>query len=229
VNDSFIEVPAQHTQAPPAQPGPAAAQSGPTARSEPTSKPVDWEELASEVQQRIIRVPADKLRNGDLNYNIVIKNDDWIRVDPGPVGLYYLDGHVNRPGPYALAGEQVTLKQAIAAAGGLDQLAWPTRCEICRRLDSDREEVTQWDLARIVEGKDPDLYLKPNDVIRVGTHAIAPLLATIRNSFRFTYGFGFVYDRNFADIDSFNGQANPKDLRRAQTQQRFGNLSSLFQ
>ncbi len=40
--------------------------------------------------------------------------------------------------------------------------------------------------------------------MRVGTHAIAPLLATLRNSFRFTYGFGFVYDRNFGPIDAYN-------------------------
>ena len=103
-------------------------------------------------------------------------------------------------------------------------MAWPTRCEVRRRLDGDREEITQWDLARIIEGKDPDFYLKPNDVVRVGTHAIAPLLATIRNSFRFTYGFGFVYDRNFADIDAFSPQINPKDRHRAERQQLFGNL-----
>lgn len=223
VNNAFIEVPAQPAQM---QPQPSATQKEPAAQSVAASQPIDWDQLAGEVEQRIIRVPADKLRNGDPNYNIVIKHDDWVRVDPGPVGVYYMDGHFVRPGPYSLSGEQITLKQAMAAAGGLDQLAWPTRCEVCRRLDADREEVTQWDLSRIVEGKDPDLYLKPNDVIRVGTHAIAPLLATIRNSFRFTYGFGFVYDRNFADLDSFGAQQNPTDRHRIERQQRFGNLFS---
>lgn len=225
VNDGFVEVP-------PGSPGAGqpAPESPNMVRGEPVpppplaTQPVDWEELASELQQRVIRIPADKLRNGDPSYNIVVIHDDWIRVDPGPVGVYYMAGHVARPGPYSLAGEQITLTQAIAAAGGFDQLAWPTRCEIRRRLDADREEITQWDLARIIDGKDPDLYLKPNDVIRVGTHAIAPLLATIRNSFRFTYGFGFVYDRNFADVDSFEGQTNPKDRHRAERQQLFGNL-----
>ena len=32
----------------------------------------------------------------------------------------------------------------------------------------------------------------------VGTNAIAPFLATLRSAFRFTYGAGFLYDRNFA-------------------------------
>jgi 5-formyltetrahydrofolate cyclo-ligase len=57
-------------------------------------------------------------------------------------------------------------------------------------------------------------------VVRVGTHAVAPLLAMIRSSFRLTYGFGFVYDRNFADIDAFGGQANPRDRRRSERAQR---------
>ena len=32
----------------------------------------------------------------------------------------------------------------------------------------------------------------------IGTNALAPFIAAIRNGFRFTYGFGFLYDRNFA-------------------------------
>jgi polysaccharide biosynthesis/export protein len=36
----------------------------------------------------------------------------------------------------------------------------------------------------------------------VGTNALAPFLAAIRGSFRFTYGFGFLYDRNFAAAEN---------------------------
>ena len=35
--------------------------------------------------------------------------------------------------------------------------------------------------------------------MNVGTNALAPFLAAIRNGFRVTYGFGFLYDKNFAD------------------------------
>ncbi len=185
--------------------------------------PVDWEELASDGDQRVIRIPAEKLRLGDANYNIVVEHKDYIRVDPGPVGIFYLGGHVVRPGTYALQGEYLTLTQALVSAGELDQLAWPTRCEIRRRIDGDREEITQWNLERIVAGQDPDLFIKPNDVIRVGTHAVAPFLATIRNSFRMTYGFGFVYDRNFADYDAYGAQFNPQNLQSNQ-----GLFSNLF-
>ena len=43
--------------------------------------------------------------------------------------------------------------------------------------------------------------LKPNDLINVGTHPTSRWRAILRNAFRATYGFGFVYDRNFADRD----------------------------
>lgn len=225
VNDRFVEVPPPSTATATTRSLPATT---PIATAPPltvpsVTAPVDWEELATEGQQRIIRIPAEKIRQGDPNYDVVIKHQDWIRLDAGPVGTFYLDGHVLRPGVYSLTGQEMTLTQAIAAAGGLDPIAWPTRCEIRRRIDGDREEITQWNLARIIDGRDPDLFLKKEDVIRVGTHAIAPLLATIRNSFRLTYGFGFVYDRNFADIDQYYPRQNP-EMRRYNEQQQRGLL-----
>lgn len=228
VNDGFVaapgNAPGSATQASPAAkplPGPPSAVT-PVATSPeapaPSGTTVDWEALAAEGQQRVIRIPAERLRTGDANYNVVIHHQDWIELDPGSTGVFYMAGHVVRPGVYSLNGNEITLSQALAAAGGLDQLAWPSRCEIRRRIDGDREEITQWDLSRIVDGQDPDLFIKKDDVINVGTHAIAPLLATIRNAFRFTYGFGFVYDRNFADIDAFAPQTNAKDRHRAERQ-----------
>jgi hypothetical protein len=49
---------------------------------------------------------------------------------------------------------------------------------------------------------------------------VAPFLFVIRNSFRFTYGFGFVYDRNFADKDSYSSKINPEVLEQQRRAQR---------
>jgi len=95
----------------------------------------------------------------------------------------------------------MTLKQAIAAAGGLGPLAWPKRVEVVRRIGKDKEETVMVDLEKIARGEQPDFFIKPNDWINVGTHPTARWLAVLRNSFRATYGFGFIYDRNFADRD----------------------------
>ncbi len=226
VNDRFIEAPAAGKEA--SQPA-AAPASEPVFVPEPTSEKVDWADLVAEGRQRIIKIPADKLRQSDSNYNIVVRPGDWIRLETGPTGSYYVMGHVRMPGNrsqlnYAFGGEDVTLRQALASVGGLDPLAWPSRCELARRLDGDRVEITQWNLARIIDGRDPDIYLKPGDVVNIGTHAMALLLYKIRNGFRLGYGFDFSYNRNFADIDSFGGQVNPDTRRQADLQRRFPNL-----
>ncbi|MGQ9648685.1 MAG: polysaccharide biosynthesis/export family protein [Phycisphaerae bacterium] len=204
VNDKLIEAPAGRETGRAATSASTVAETAP--QTEQATRPVDWSELAGEGQQRIIRISAEALRTGDSSSNIVIRHQDLIRVDPGPIGTYYVGGHVVMPGQYPLNGEQVTLAQAVIAARGLDPLAWPTRCEIRRRIDRDREQITQWDLARIMAGQDPDVFLRPNDVVNVGTHAIAPFLYTIRNAFRFSYGFSFSYDRNWAEYDTLAGQ-----------------------
>ncbi|MBN1488361.1 MAG: SLBB domain-containing protein [Phycisphaerae bacterium] len=190
----------------------------------PAASPVTWETVAREDRQRIIRIPATALKHGESRYNIVIRDRDLIRVDPGPTGEFYMLGNVNRPGAYSLTGREVTLKQAIAAAGGVSALGWPANCEIVRRLDRDREQIIPVNLEQIFAGMQPDVYLRPDDIINVGTHILAPFLATIRTSFRMSYGFGFVYDRNFGDIDAYAGQQNPTDRRRRELQTRFPGL-----
>ena len=62
------------------------------------------------------------------------------------------------------------------------------------------------DLDKIASGEQPDFFIKPFDLINVGTHATARWRAIARNAFRATYGFGFVYDRNFADRDFYTGR-----------------------
>jgi hypothetical protein len=149
----------------------------------------------------LIKIPADKLLAGDPRYNIVIKPGDSIFVPVDIIGEFYITGNVNRIGPVPLTGRPMNLKQAIAAAGGLGPLAWPKRCEIARRIGTGEEEIVMVDLDKIYSGEQPDFFIKPNDLINVGTHATSRWRAVLRNAFRATYGFGFVYDRNFADID----------------------------
>ncbi len=158
---------------------------------------------------RLIKIPTDKLLAGDPRYNIVIKPGDTIFVPVDIVGEFYIMGNVNRTGPIALTGRPMTLKQAIVAAGGLGPLAWPKRCEVIRRIGRKKEEIVMVDLDKIFNGEQPDFFIKPHDTINVGTHATARWRAILRNAFRATYGFGFVYDRNFADRDFYTHRPIP--------------------
>jgi protein involved in polysaccharide export with SLBB domain len=170
--------------------------------------PVLPEQFKAE-ETRLIRIPADKLLAGDPRYNIVIKTGDSIFVPVDIVGEFCIMGNVNRTGYIPLTGRPMTLKQAIAAAGGLGPLAWPKKCEIVRRIGRKKEEIVMVDLDKIASGEQPDFFIKPHDLINVGTHATSRWRAILRNAFRATYGFGFVYDRNFAYKDYYGTTFNP--------------------
>ena len=155
-------------------------------------------QLAGGQNMRLIRIPADRVVAGDPRYNIVIRPGDTIYVPVDVAGVFYITGQVNGTGPVRLAGP-TTLKQAITMAGGLGALAYPKKCEVVRRIGENREEVVMVDLEKIGRGEQPDFFVKPHDLINVGTHFTSRWRAVLRNAFRAAYGFGFVYDRNFAD------------------------------
>jgi polysaccharide biosynthesis/export protein len=186
---------------PPAPPTRRDDQPPPVAPVQPVP-PADGEFEFLEPEQpgavRIIRIPLDELRRGNLRYNIVLRPRDMIIVPQPVIGEYYMGGHVMRPGVYSLTGRDITVKQAVISAGMLDQIAIPGRTDIIRRIGQDQEVIVRLDIARIFEGRQSDVFLKPNDQIVVGTSWYAPFLAAARGAFRMTYGFGFIYDRNLA-------------------------------
>lgn len=167
---------------------------------------------------RIIAIPAKALLAGDPKYNVVIRPRDLIRVRIPNIGQYYMGGNIQNPGPYQLDGRSLTVKQALVSAGGFGPLAEPSRANLVRRISKDEEQTIQIDLDAIMAGDTPDFYLRPNDTINVGSTPIHIFLAVLRNAFRISYGFGFVYDRNFADSDTFQAreQTRQRELQEAQ-------------
>ncbi len=152
------------------------------------------------IAQRIIEVPYDKLLEGDTRYNVVIRAGDVIRVPPPVLGNIYIGGAISRPGTYQLPGDRdLTLKQLVFAAGNLSPTAIPERVDLTRRIGKNEEAIVRLNLREIFQGTQPDLFLKPNDTINIGTNFLATPLAVFRNGFRTSYGFGFVLDRNFSE------------------------------
>ncbi len=192
-----------------------------TSEPPPEQPGYKWDDVPeAEAAQRVIEVDVQALRNGDPRQNIVIRNRDVINV-PTDVGVFYMMGEINRPGVYGLGGRDITIKQAVAIGGGLTPLAWPQRCEIIRREPGTDKQITiPVNMDAIFAGLEDDLLLKDDDIVNVGTHFVAPFLFVIRNSFRFTYGFGFVYDRNFADKDAYGSRPNPQITEQQRAQSR---------
>ncbi|HRJ49077.1 MAG TPA: hypothetical protein PKU91_00985, partial [Phycisphaerales bacterium] len=156
--------------------------------------------VSAMVTQRVIRIPVKPLLAGDARYNIVVRQGDTVRVPAPTAGLVYMAGQVQRPGPYSLPDVgKLTLLRALDSAGGLNAIAIPERCDVTRIVGKDRQATIRINLRAIAEQTEPDLYLKPDDRINVGTNFWALPLAVLRGGFRTNYGFGFVVDRNFGN------------------------------
>jgi protein involved in polysaccharide export with SLBB domain len=156
--------------------------------------------LPREYLERIIEIPYERLKQGDSTSNIVIRPNDRIYVREPQIGVVYLDGEISRPGVYSFPGTgKMTLSRLVAAAGGPSQLAIPSRVDLTRMVGENREATIRLNLSAIRQRTEPDLYLRPDDHIIIGTSFIAYPLAVFRNGFRMTYGFGFLLDRNFGN------------------------------
>ena len=150
--------------------------------------------------QRIIEIPYEKLKNGDSSYNIVIRPNDRIYVKEPLQGIVYIEGEIVRPGAHSLPGSgRLTLSRLVAAAGGPGPLAIPERVDLTRIVGRNLEATVRLNLGAIRQRTEPDVFLKPDDHIIIGTSWIATPLAIFRNGFRVTYGFGFLLDRNFGN------------------------------
>lgn len=157
--------------------------------------------IAPQVLERIIGIPWDLLRQGDSSFNIVIRPDDRIYVEPPPLGNLYIRGEITRPGVfnYPNTGEKITLSEFIISAGDLGPIAVPERVSLTRRIGGNMQATVTLNYAAILQRTEPDIFLKPNDTISIGTSWGATPMAIIRNGFRTTYGFGFLLDRNFGN------------------------------
>lgn len=157
-----------------------------------------WDQIGTGgVQTRVIRIPTDSLFGKDPRYNIIIRPGDAISVPVDVLGEFDVLGNTNYQGPIDLTGRPITLKQAISLAGGLNELAWPKKVEVARRIGQNKEVIVMVDLDKIAKGEQPDFFIKPHDLINVGTHGMSWHLYILRTAFRAYYGFGFTYDRNW--------------------------------
>ncbi len=194
----WVRLPKSRKPAPPAREGPPTVEAKAEAVQE---DPFGWKQYDMSKLTRIIAINLPKLKAGNPRMNIIIRDNDIVHIPPLRVGEFYVMGEVSRPGVYSLTGRRVTVKQAVAAAGNLGVLSWPDNCILVRRVGRDQEQVIKLPLNEIFAGRENDIFLKPDDVIAVGSHWSAPFLAVWRNAFRITYGFGFIYDRNYSERD----------------------------
>ena len=102
----------------------------------------------------VLRVSLEDLREGKLNANIILQDSDTIIVPPAE--RFYVTGYVKQPGSFVLR-PGMTVRQAIAEAGGLTDRGSNRRIKIIRRV-GEKEVELDADMSDLV---------RPNDTIRV--------------------------------------------------------------
>lgn len=98
--------------------------------------------------------------------NIFVRPNDTVAIPKAEI--VYVLGQVKKAGGFPLnSHESISLLKALALAEGLDRDASPKRARIMRAsasAGSDLNEVPV-DLQQILEGKAPDIQLRPDDVL----------------------------------------------------------------
>jgi protein involved in polysaccharide export with SLBB domain len=106
------------------------------------------------------------VRGGEPNANVEIHDGDVVSVSVAEV--VYVVGAVTKPAGFALPDQSsgMTALQAIAMAGGMTPVAGSHNGLIIRRsADGSAQENVPIDIAKLLSGKTPDVFLKGNDVL----------------------------------------------------------------
>ena len=115
-----------------------------------------------------LTVTADLLyRSSDPKWNIPIFPGDTVNVPAKSMVTVYLLGEVKTNGPVTIdSDEPISLLKVIARAGGLTPRA-SSSIRIKRKEANDKVVEIRANYSRILSGKDPDLILKPDDIVLV--------------------------------------------------------------
>ncbi len=79
----------------------------------------------------------------------------------------FVSGQVNEPGSVPLLGKYMTVFEAVNKAGGLTEIAWPSRTKVIR-VENGVKSTIKVNLRKVKKGdKSLDILVKPGDVIYV--------------------------------------------------------------
>ncbi len=84
-------------------------------------------------------------------------------------GVVYVIGDVNKPGGFVI-NDNLTVLQALALAGGNTPMAALDRVQVVRQVKGTRESVPI-SLKRILNGRDKDIRLQPEDILFIPSSA----------------------------------------------------------
>jgi polysaccharide export outer membrane protein len=122
----------------------------------------------------------DLLEKGNLTLNIPVFSGDVINVPKG--GVFFVDGAVEKPGVYQLAGN-TTLMEAIIMAGGMKFEAIKSEVQVLKNKGDGTRDLITIDYEAIKNGQREDIFIDLNDLIIVPKNGFKSFLVGIGTIF----------------------------------------------
>jgi len=137
--------------------------------------------------------------------NFTLDDADSIYVgttNPEFANKVEIRGAVERPGEFELGKSVNTVKELVAAAGGLKPEAFTTRVMIHRRKPDQTLEVINMNIASLVNGTSPDIPLKKYDVLFIPsrTDMKGDQTLSIRGEVRFPGTYEYADNTTIEDL-----------------------------
>ena len=117
------------------------------------------------------------LELGDLSLNVLVGNGDVVNVPEAK--RFHVIGFARDPGSFALK-KPTTVLEGIAMARGFQEVEASKRVCVVKRKTPDGEFIIPVDLVDVAQGKAPNFYLQPDDIIYVRQ-------TTLRRTLLYTY------------------------------------------
>ena len=117
------------------------------------------------------------LELGDLSLNVLVGDGDVVNVPEAK--RFPVIGFASDPGSFALK-KPTTVLEGIAMARGFQEVEASKRDCVVKRKTPDGEYIIPVDLVDVAQGKAPNFYLQPDDIIYVRQ-------TTLRRTLLYTY------------------------------------------
>lgn len=139
-----------------------------------------------------IKVDLEELlQKGQTDQNPVLGAGDVVFVPRAP--LIYVYGAVRQAGGFTFR-KQLRVLESIALAGGFSDMASHSDVALIRRSEDGTERVYKLDVDRIEAGKDPNIFMRDGDVLRIHESTPKRLWEEITTMVRGLFSIGYRLD-----------------------------------
>ncbi len=146
-------------------------------RSPRQSPPAGETEQSANEQFRIIPIDLKSLlEGGRLDLDLELQAGDILYVPQRKTEFFFVVGDVGKAGSFEIPeGKKLLVSQALAQAGGPTRTAKMSKGMLVRYNASGSRQELKVDFAAILQGRQPDFPVRPNDIIFIPGSAVKTL------------------------------------------------------